>query len=83
VTKSWEDNGVSLFDRNPTTGALTFVDGICDFDPHPLGINLPRGMALDPSGPSSSGVGCRLLTHRTVKRQQAARERTPAPRGRA
>ncbi|REK04280.1 MAG: hypothetical protein DWQ36_17725 [Acidobacteria bacterium] len=50
VTKNWEDNGVAMFARDSASGALTFLDGECEFDPGPIGMNLPRAMALDPGG---------------------------------
>ncbi len=50
VTKNWADNGIAMFRRDPATGALSFLDGICELDPGEIGISLPREMALDPRG---------------------------------
>ena len=50
VLKNWADNGVAAFARNPSTGALIFLDGVCDFDPDSIGLNLPRKLALSPLG---------------------------------
>jgi len=41
---------ITEFSRNPTTGALTFAHAKCLFDDLTLGINLPRKIALDPTG---------------------------------
>ncbi len=50
VLKNWADNGVAAFARDPTSGALTFLDGACELDPGPVGMNLPRKLALSPLG---------------------------------
>ena len=50
VLKNWADNGVAAFSRDPSTGALTFLDGVCEIDPDPIGMNLPRKLALSPLG---------------------------------
>lgn len=42
---------VAEFARDPVTGGLTFADAICLFDDNlSIGINLPRRLALDPTG---------------------------------
>lgn len=50
VVKNWADNGVAAFSRDLSSGALTFLDGVCDFDPDSIGMNLPRKIALSPLG---------------------------------
>ncbi len=50
VTRNWANNGVAMFERDPSSGSLVFLDGICELDPDEIGIDLPRGMAIDPSG---------------------------------
>jgi len=39
---------LAVFERDTTTGQLTFVNGRCLFDDLSLGINLPEKLAIDP-----------------------------------
>ena len=48
VLKNWADNGVAVFERDPTTGLLTFINSRCEFDPDFIGLTLPAKIALAP-----------------------------------
>ncbi len=50
ASKNWKDSGVAAFTRNPATGLLTFREGLCEGDPHPIGLGGPRKLSLEPLG---------------------------------
>lgn len=50
VTRNWANTGIALFNRDPSDGSLTFVNGFCEFDPDDIMMNLPAGMVTDPLG---------------------------------
>ena len=57
VVKNWADNGVAVFERDPTTGLLTFLNGRCEFDPDEIFLSLPRRIALSPDDVHLYAIG--------------------------
>ena len=57
VVKNWADNGVAVFERDPTTGLLTFINGRCELDPDEIFLSLPRKIALSPDATHLYAIG--------------------------